>query len=85
MRRKAAPPEQPDSDLVDEMLECYITWRERRTGVQDAYAAWRSSAAHDRDRAFHAYMAALDREQLAAEDYQRAVERSTAVPLPSNA
>ncbi len=72
---------QPDPDLVDEMIERYITWRERRSGVQEAYAAWHSGAAHDRDRAFHAYVAALDREQLAAEKYQRAVERSAAAPL----
>ncbi len=76
MRRRTAETAQPDPDLVDEMLECYITWRERRTGVQDAYAAWRAAAAHDRERAFHAYVAALDREELAAEEYQRAVERS---------
>ncbi|MGZ4288842.1 MAG: hypothetical protein ACXVW5_32295 [Solirubrobacteraceae bacterium] len=77
MRRRAAP--QPDHpDLVDEMLERYIIWREQRTGVQDAYATWRGAAAHDRERAFHAYAAALDREQLAAEEYQRAVELSAA-------
>ncbi len=69
---------QPDSELVDEMIERYIAWRERRTGVQDAYASWHAAAAHDRARAFHAYVAALDREQLAAEEYQGAVERSAA-------
>ena len=72
--------EHPDPDIVDEMIERYITWRERRTRVRNAYAAWRAAAAHDRDRAFHAYSAALDREQLAAEEYQRAVERSAALP-----
>jgi hypothetical protein len=81
MRRRPAAAEQPDSDLVDDMLECYLIWREERSGVQDAYAAWRSATAHDRDRAFHTYVAALDREQSAAEDYQRAVERSAAAPL----
>jgi hypothetical protein len=80
MRHRAAPPPEPDPDLVDEMLESYITWREERTEVQDAYAAWHAATAGDRDRAFHVYAAALDREQLAAEEYQRAVERSTAAP-----
>jgi len=83
MRRRAAATTDPDPDLVDEMLECYITWREPRTGVQDAYADWRAAAAHDRERAFHTYVAALDREQLAAEDYQRAVERSVAASRTS--
>jgi hypothetical protein len=76
MRRKAAEVTQPAPDLVDEMLECYVEWRGRRSAVRDAYAAWRAAPARDRDRAFHAYVAALDREQLAAEEYQRAVERS---------
>ena len=43
-------------------------------------AAWHAATADDRDRAFHAYAAALDREQLAAEEYERAVQRSTAAP-----
>ncbi len=77
MRRRTAPPPDTDSDLVDEMLECYIVWREERGAVQDAYATWRAAPAADRDRTFHVYTAALDREEMAAEDYQRAVERST--------
>ena len=51
--------------------------------MQDAYADWRAAAAHDRERAFHAYVTALDREQFAAEDYQRAVERSVAASRTS--
>ena len=74
------PQPDPNPDLVDDMIERYITWRERRGGVQEAYAAWHAAAAHDRNRAFHTYVAALDREQLAAEEYQLAVERSAAAP-----
>ena len=81
MRRKAATLAQPAPDLVDEMIERYITWRKRRTAVREAYASWHAAASHDRDRAFHAYVAALDREQWAAERYERAVERSVAAPL----
>jgi hypothetical protein len=81
MRRRPAPAAQPDTELVDEMIERYIGWRERRRGVQDAYAAWSAAGARDRDRAFHTYVAALDREQLAAEEYERAVERSAATTL----
>jgi hypothetical protein len=29
-----------DSELLDELVEAYVTWRERSTDVSDAYARW---------------------------------------------
>jgi hypothetical protein len=78
MRRKGTTTTQQSPEVIDEMLECYIEWREYRAAVQDAYDVWHIAPVRDRERAFHSYVAALDREQVAAEDYQRAAEHAAA-------
>ena len=62
--------------LVDAMLDVYVHWREECLAVASAYeswagAEWRSSA---KALAFDAYVAALERESLAAASYRRFAE-----------
>ncbi len=56
-------------DLVDRLLELYCDWRTECTEVPAAYERFSSAPACDRELAFAAYGAALDREQSAAELY----------------
>jgi hypothetical protein len=61
--------------LEDAFLERYVCWREASEDVRFAYDNWASSERADRDRAFAAYGAALDREESAACDYREIVNQ----------
>jgi hypothetical protein len=52
--------------LVDAFIESYLEWREGCDDLERAYQRWTGSATVDRDLAFLAYRAALDREEKAA-------------------
>jgi hypothetical protein len=52
--------------LVDAFIESYVEWREGCDDLRSAYQRWAGSAPVDRDLAFVAYRAALDREEKAA-------------------
>jgi hypothetical protein len=54
----------------DEFLERYLFWRESCDDVRVAYDNWRDAEPADRDGAFFAYCATLDREESAARDYR---------------
>ena len=56
--------------LTDELFERYVSWRNESNAVQHSYEAWVSSDGPDRDLAYAGYLAALDREELAAEAYR---------------
>jgi hypothetical protein len=62
--------------LVDELIDEYVAWREERTAVSGAYDLWRGSPRGERRLAFAAYVAALDREERAAALYRGLVERT---------
>lgn len=65
-----------DESLVDEVIDAYVTWREQRAAVWDAYDRW----AHVLDeRMFGAYRDALDREEDAAGEYATALARIVSV------
>jgi len=55
--------------LVDRLIELYCDWRTACGEVRDAYERFCRACAADRELAFAAYAAALDREQSACEDY----------------
>jgi len=57
--------------LVDAMLDGYVSWREACVRVEAAYEAWSHAERRDKALAFAAYLAALDREQVAATSYRR--------------
>lgn len=59
----------PDKGLVDEMLDCYVTWREDAAAVADAYRKWSSATAGEAARRFSVYAAALDLEESSAQSY----------------
>ncbi len=66
--------------LVDELVEAYVDWREACARVNDAYHAWASEIG-PRDRlAFGLYVAALDSEEQAAEVYAGLVRRAAGLP-----
>ena len=59
--------------VADETFQHYLDWRDELSSCASAYALWAAAAASERELAFAAYTAALDREQQAA---RRPVRRS---------
>jgi hypothetical protein len=68
-------PRRPPGQLVDAMLELYVSWREECARVGVSYENWSRADAADRTLAFGAYVAALDREGHAAASYERMVRQ----------
>jgi hypothetical protein len=60
-------------EIVDEMIDDYVSWHEACAAVAVSYENWRCSDPADEKLAFRVYVAALDREEQAAAAYQRAV------------
>ena len=60
---------------LDKMIDAYVTWREACLLVSDTYDSWASEAGPDATLAFGRYLAALDREEQAAELYAKLVQR----------
>jgi hypothetical protein len=74
-----------DEQLVDEMLESYIKWREASARVQATYERWEAASGDHRADAFGKYLAALDDEERGATNYARLVDgvgKRAAVPAP---
>jgi hypothetical protein len=59
--------------LVDALIEHYVSWREECAAVASSYENWGRAESGDRELAFSAYVAALDREELAAATYRRLI------------
>ncbi|MGH2885557.1 MAG: hypothetical protein ACRDPA_23120 [Solirubrobacteraceae bacterium] len=68
----------PISDLIDAVMDGYVTWREESAAVEAAYRAWRGAPTAQREIAFDDYFSALDREEQAASEYRRLVELAEA-------
>jgi hypothetical protein len=64
---------EPVAHLVDEMLACYVDWREDATAAADAYGRWSGAPPSEIACRFAAYLAALDQEESAATRYALAV------------
>ena len=62
--------------LVDRLMDAYVSWREACVRVSNAYASWTSERGIHATVAFGSYMAALDREEDAAEVYASLVRRA---------
>jgi hypothetical protein len=58
---------------ADVALAGYGAWREACTGVREAYRAWDDALRDDAGVVFGAYLAALDREERAAQTYARLI------------
>ena len=65
--------------LLDDVMDGYVTWREESRTVAASYHSWVCAARDERGLAFDVYFAALDREEQAAADYRRLVEQVTSV------
>jgi hypothetical protein len=61
--------------MVDDAMDAYVDWREECHRVWEAYERWLEAAREDTPFAFVAYVAALDREQRAAEVYGELINR----------
>jgi hypothetical protein len=57
--------------LVDALIGHYVSWREECAAVASSYENWNRAESGDEALAVSAYVAALDREELAAASYQR--------------
>jgi hypothetical protein len=60
---------------IDELLQCYVSWREECHGVRLAYRRWIDSERAEGRLAYAGYVAALDREERAAHAYADHLER----------
>jgi hypothetical protein len=56
--------------LADGLLRSYDAWRRGSDAVQRAYDAWVGSDSANRELTYAGYLAALDQEELAAEQYR---------------
>jgi hypothetical protein len=64
----------PDG-VLDEMIDCYVDWREESERVESAYRRWATAPSPHASRAFATYAAALDREELASISYAQVIRR----------
>ena len=69
---------QVDKQLIDEVIEAYVDWREECAAVWDAFDRWSSTSGVDAAAAFSAYRAALDREECASHAYADLLARIAA-------
>jgi hypothetical protein len=65
----------PLNQLVDAMIDDYVSWREECVSVAVAYENWSRAARRDQALAFTAYCAGLDREERAATSYRLRAEQ----------
>jgi hypothetical protein len=61
--------------MVDATMDAYVEWREESLRVWEAYQRWLSAGRTDAALAFLAYVAAVDREERAAEVYAGHISR----------
>jgi hypothetical protein len=64
--------------LHDEFVETYARWREESASVRLAYERWKEAEPDMEPLAFAAYLAALDREGRAADEYRACADRVAA-------
>ncbi len=73
---------QVPSELIDRLIELYCDWRSQCWNVRAAYAQFTAATADDRAVAYAAYLAALDREESAADLYAEQVARVASLAPP---
>jgi hypothetical protein len=62
-------------ELIDDMMDMYVDWREACIGLRKAYERWSSMRSAEREMAFAAYGAALDWEEQASAVYADRINR----------
>jgi hypothetical protein len=75
-KRKSAKPSQvkPADWIADQFHESYERWREACEEVRAAYELWHKCTPSHRTVGFKTYLAALDREELAARVHSHRAE-----------
>ena len=69
--RRASPSSQAHViRLADALIGHYVSWREECAAVASSYENWNRAESGDEAVAFSAYVAALEREELAAACYR---------------
>ena len=76
MKLKRSSRAQARRQLVDAVIDGYVTWREQTLALDGAYGRWKHASRPDRTAAFDEYVFALDREEEAASAYRRLVEQA---------
>jgi hypothetical protein len=66
-------------NLIDDVMDAYVDWRQESAEAEFAYRRWSVSLATDPARAFAVYAAALDREELASISYAQVIRRTAVV------
>ena len=61
-----------------EFVDCYVGWREESSAVRVSYDRWRDADREVEPFAWAAYVAALDREEHAADAYRECAHRFAA-------
>jgi hypothetical protein len=62
-------------ELIDELMDMYVGWREACIALRNAYERWSSVRVAERELAFAAYRAALDWEEQASAVYEDRVNQ----------
>ena len=70
----------PSRQLIDAVVDMYVTWREACAAVDACYHRWTSAAPAKRASAFAAYVSALDREERVAGQYRLLLEQVHPAP-----
>ena len=76
---------QDRAQMVDELMEAYVAWRQACLELQDARRLWGSGHGPDAAQAFERCEAALDEEGRAAECYAGLVRRVAEITGPQAA
>jgi hypothetical protein len=63
------------AELIDEIVERYLDWREQCIAVAETYERWSNGSIANRNLAFEVYKAALDLEEHASLIYAERVNR----------
>jgi hypothetical protein len=64
-------------DLLEELLDDYLCWREQCAALHAAYQRWAHASRADRPAAFAAYVAQLEQEDHAARRYRTSARNAT--------
>jgi hypothetical protein len=64
--------------MVEELLDCYLSWREECAALDAAWDRWVHATKEDRPFAFAAYAAQLDLEEQAARCHETSFASATA-------
>jgi hypothetical protein len=81
--RRGSRPDARRAEVRARVVRCFDDWRDAAYDVEAASRRWRAARADDWEAAAAGFFAALDREEKAATDYQRAWRAWCPTPRPS--